>query len=52
MNIYTEVEAADHYRVIYCENEKVGLKAWIAVHNINLGPALGGTPLVLGYKST
>lgn len=43
MNTYTEVIANNHKRVVYCENDKVGLKAWIAVHNTNLGPALGGT---------
>lgn len=43
MNTYTEVLANDHKRVVYCENDKVGLKAWIAVHNLNRGPALGGT---------
>lgn len=32
----------DHYKVRFFTDEATGLKALIAVHNINLGPALGG----------
>ncbi len=32
-----------HEQVLYCYDQKTGLKAIIAVHNTNLGPSLGGT---------
>lgn len=32
-----------HEKVAYCEDLSSGLKAFIAVHNTTLGPALGGT---------
>ena len=32
-----------HEKVVFCHNKEVGLKAIIAIHNTNLGPALGGT---------
>lgn len=32
-----------HEKVIYCHDSKTNLQAIIAVHNTNLGPALGGT---------
>ena len=31
-----------HEQVVYCSDEQTGLKAIIAVHNTNLGPAAGG----------
>ena len=33
----------NHERVVFCSDEKTQLKAIIAIHNTNLGPALGGT---------
>lgn len=33
----------DHEQVVFCQNKDVGLKAFIAIHNTTLGPALGGT---------
>ena len=30
-----------HEKVVFCSDEKTGLKAIIAIHNTNLGPALG-----------
>ncbi len=33
---------ADHERVVRCEDNETGLLAYIAIHNTNLGPALGG----------
>ncbi|MBI4040561.1 MAG: Glu/Leu/Phe/Val dehydrogenase [Deltaproteobacteria bacterium] len=32
-----------HEQVVFCSNPSVGLKAFIAIHNTSLGPALGGT---------
>src|SRR5258708_13016752 len=40
----------DHEEVIFCNNQAVGLKAIIAIHNTALGPALGGTRM-WNYKS-
>ncbi|MCB1955651.1 MAG: Glu/Leu/Phe/Val dehydrogenase [Rhodocyclaceae bacterium] len=42
MTVFTQVDFADHEQVVFCSDEKSGLKAIIAVHNTNLGPALGG----------
>ena len=32
-----------HEQLVFCQDEKTGLKAIIAIHNTHLGPALGGT---------
>mgnify|MGYP006161726919 CR=1 FL=1 len=32
-----------HEQVVFCQDEKTGLKAIIAIHDTTLGPALGGT---------
>ena len=32
----------DHEKVVECIDERRGLRAYIAIHNRNLGPALGG----------
>ena len=32
-----------HEKVVFCSDSKTNLKAIIAIHNTNLGPALGGT---------
>ena len=39
-----------HEQVIFCNDKKRGLKAIIAIHNTNLGPALGGCRMH-DYKS-
>jgi len=39
-----------HEQIIFCSNKESGLKAIIAIHNTNLGPALGGTRM-LNYKN-
>lgn len=44
MNI-TEIKVNGYEKVIRAEDEASGLKAIIAVHNTNLGPAVGGTRL-------
>ncbi|WP_405498851.1 Glu/Leu/Phe/Val dehydrogenase dimerization domain-containing protein [Nocardia sp. NBC_00511] len=38
-----ELSARRHEQVMFCEDEKSGLRAIIAVHSTTLGPALGGT---------
>jgi leucine dehydrogenase len=41
----TEMTNWRHEKVLFVNNEKAGLKAIIAVHNTNLGPAIGGCRL-------
>ena len=45
MNAMTEMSNYRHEKVLFVNNEKAGLKAIIAVHNTNLGPAFGGCRL-------
>ncbi|KYD30480.1 Leu/Phe/Val dehydrogenase [Parageobacillus toebii] len=40
VDIFTQIR--EHEQVIFCNDEKTGLKAIIAIHNTTLGPALGG----------
>lgn len=43
MDLFTEMKALGHERVLLCSNPEVGLQAVIAIHNTILGPGLGGT---------
>ena len=45
MNAMTEMVNYRHEKVLFINNEKAGLKAIIAVHTTNLGPAIGGCRL-------
>ena len=45
MNALVEMSKYHHEKVLFVNNEKAGLKAIIAVHNTNLGPAIGGCRL-------
>ena len=45
MNAMTEMSKYGHEKVLFVNNEKANLKAIIAVHNTNLGPAIGGCRL-------
>jgi len=42
-NVLEHLQKKNHEKVIYCSDESSGLQAIIAIHNTNLGPALGGT---------
>ncbi|MDO5442540.1 MAG: Glu/Leu/Phe/Val dehydrogenase dimerization domain-containing protein [Bacteroidia bacterium] len=42
LNLISEYQ---HEKVLFVNNEKAGLHAIIAVHNTNLGPAVGGCRL-------
>ncbi len=42
MNSYRTLTITGYEEVVRCDNEQVGFSAWIAVHNTNRGPALGG----------
>ncbi|WP_439031241.1 Glu/Leu/Phe/Val dehydrogenase dimerization domain-containing protein [Gordonia terrae] len=38
-----ELRDANHEQVVFCRDERTGLKAIIAIHDTTLGPGLGGT---------
>lgn len=42
MPLFSHADYDDHERVVYGCDKTAGLKAIIAIHNTNLGPALGG----------
>ncbi|TVO52644.1 Glu/Leu/Phe/Val dehydrogenase dimerization domain-containing protein [Denitromonas halophila] len=42
MSVFSLRDFADHEQVVFVSDDASGLKAIIAVHNSNLGPALGG----------
>jgi leucine dehydrogenase len=42
MAFFDLIDFDDHEQVVFCSDEKSGLKAIIAVHNTKLGPAAGG----------
>ncbi|MDJ0650333.1 MAG: Glu/Leu/Phe/Val dehydrogenase dimerization domain-containing protein [Xenococcaceae cyanobacterium MO_188.B19] len=45
MQVFKLIETMGHQQVSFCHDQKSGLKAIIAIHNTNLGPAMGGTRL-------
>ncbi len=42
MPVFSHVENYDHEQVVFCRNDRAGLRAIIAIHDTTLGPALGG----------
>ena len=40
--MFDHVEFDQHERVLFCSDERAGLRAIVAIHNRNLGPAAGG----------
>lgn len=40
--LFDKLKQYDHEQVVICSEPEIGLKAFIAVHNTTLGPALGG----------
>ena len=42
MNHYTKLYIDGYEEVVHCHNKELGFCAWIAIHNTNRGPALGG----------
>ena len=42
MSVFDAHDFDDHEQVTFCHDRNSGLKAIIAIHNTNLGPALGG----------
>ena len=45
MQVFKLIETMGHEQVSFCHDRQSGLKAIIAIHNTNLGPAMGGTRL-------
>ena len=45
MQVFKLIETMGHEQVSFCHDQKSGLQAIIAIHNTNLGPAMGGTRL-------
>lgn len=43
MALFQQLQQHEHEQVVYCSDIPSGLRAIIAIHNTNLGPALGGT---------
>jgi len=42
MSVFSHLEFDNHEQVAFGSDERSGLKAIVAIHNTNLGPALGG----------
>ncbi len=42
MSVFSHIEFDNHEQVAFFQDEPSGLKAIVAIHNTNLGPALGG----------
>lgn len=51
MNRYSTINIQGYEKVVRCDNSDVGFTAWIAIHNSNRGPALGGCR-VWNYSKT
>lgn len=46
-SVLDQLSASGHKKVVYCNDPDTGLKAIIAIHDTTLGPALGGTRMML-----
>ena len=42
-SLFELIKDPNHEQIIFCNDNSIGLKAIIAIHNTNLGPAIGGT---------
>lgn len=42
MNVFAAKDFDNHEQIVFCQDQNSGLKAIIAIHNTQLGPALGG----------
>jgi leucine dehydrogenase len=43
MELFDTCQESGHEQIVFCNNNDVGLRAIIAIHDTTLGPALGGT---------
>lgn len=44
-SVFDRLPTSKHEQIVFCQDEHLGLKAIIAIHNTALGPAMGGTRL-------
>jgi len=42
MAVFEKIQADNYEQIVFCQDQKTGLKAIIALHNTALGPATGG----------
>lgn len=42
MGVFTDPAFSEHEQVVFCRDQKTGLRAIIAIHSTHLGPSLGG----------
>lgn len=42
MPVFSHADNFNHEQIVFCRNDDVGLRAIIAIHDTQLGPALGG----------
>jgi leucine dehydrogenase len=42
-SVLSQMQSMGHEQVLFCQDQEVGLKAIIAIHNTVCGPSLGGT---------
>ncbi|MBW8185948.1 MULTISPECIES: Leu/Phe/Val dehydrogenase [Shewanella] len=42
MAVFNHISFDEHEQVVFCQDKESGLRAIVAVHNTNLGPAVGG----------
>lgn len=42
MAVFNHISFDEHEQIVFCQDKESGLKAIIAIHNTNLGPAVGG----------
>lgn len=45
MSVFEQMAELEHEQVLFCRDDRVGLRAIIAIHDTTLGPALGGCRL-------
>ena len=42
-SVFEKIMEDNHEQLVFCNDESIGLKAIIGIHNTSLGPAIGGT---------
>ena len=42
-SVFKKIKNDNHEQIVFCNDDKIGLKAIIGIHNTVLGPAIGGT---------
>ena len=42
-SVFEKIMHDNHEQLVFCNDESIGLKAIIGIHNTSLGPAIGGT---------